>query len=240
MPSKAKASKETEPKKEETKKTVSKTEQKKTETKKTDSKKSDRKVESKKAPEKKSAAKKPAKKQQKVVGEEEEKKKRSFKAIYTNSDGEVVMQGRYCGAKPKQAACKALTGICKLFAKNQAELDGEIYFAVRETTRKSRNKIYFYSGQRLVLEEPITLEIKGGKEITYKYNNIVKKANADNCTHLLNYKEVEEEEAKPVKQEKKSEKKTSTKDTKKVATKSEKKPVKKDTKDTKKKPVKKQ
>lgn len=128
------------------------------------------------------------------AGEKEKKPKRSFKAIYENVEGKVVMQGRYCGAKPKQAACKALTGICKLFAKNDSELEEKIFFAVRETTRKSRNKLYFYSGQRVVLDEPITLEIADGKKITYKYNSIVNKANSDDCTHLLNYEVVDADE----------------------------------------------
>jgi len=98
------------------------------------------------------------------------------------------MEGRYCGAKPKQAACKALTGIYKLYKKEETELEGEVKFGVRETTRNSRNKIYFYSGQRLLLDDPITLEIAEGKSITYKYNSIVKKAMEDDCKHLLDYK----------------------------------------------------
>ena len=145
----------------------------------------------------------------------EKKSKRSFKAIYVNPAGEVVMEGRYCGAKPKQAGCKALTGIYKLFAKAKKQIKGEIFFGVRETTRGSRNKTYYYSGERVVLDEPIELQIGGGsggeaKTITYKYNSNVKKASEDDCEHLSNPREVAEEEPKePV--AKKATKKTEAK-----------------------------
>jgi len=143
--------------------------------------------------------KKSAKKAQKGGdgdGEEEHtgKKTRSFKAIYINTDGDVVMEGRYCGAKPKQAACKALTGIYKIFNKEEKKIKGEIYFGVKETTRKGRGKFYWYNGERVKLENPITLKIDNGKKITYNFNNVVKKASEDECKHLLNYKCVEKED----------------------------------------------
>ena len=133
----------------------------------------------------------------------EKKSKRSFKAIYVNPTGEVVMEGRYCGAKPKQAGCKALTGIYKLFAKEKKQLKGEIFFGVRETTRGSRNKTYYYSGERIVLDEPIELQIGGSngteaKTITYKYNSNVKKASEADCDHLANPREIAEDEPKEV------------------------------------------
>jgi hypothetical protein len=130
-----------------------------------------------------------------------EKKHRSFKAIYLNPSGEVVMEGRYCGGKPKQAACKALTGIHKLFKKNAVKLSGSVNFGVRETTRNSKNKLYWYNGDRLTLKNPVKLDLgiideKTGKakEIIYKYNSIVKKASEEDCQHLLKYKCVDGEE----------------------------------------------
>jgi hypothetical protein len=132
--------------------------------------------------------------------EKQEKKPRSFKAIYVNPAGTVVMQGRYCGAKPKQAACKALSGIYKSFKQKDEEVEGAIQFGVKECTRGSKGKFYWYSGERVTLDEPITLEIKkntegkGGKEITYYFNNVVKKEQEDNCKHLLDYKCVDDQE----------------------------------------------
>lgn len=123
-------------------------------------------------------------------------KSRSFKAIYTDTNGEVVMRGRYCGTNSKQVACKAFTGICKLFIKEGKKIDSEIKFGMKEVTKNSRGKIYFFSGKRVELDQPITLEIIGGKQISYKYNNIVIRANSIDCTHLLTYKDVNNEEIK--------------------------------------------
>lgn len=144
------------------------------------------------------SAKKVAKKVQSGGDEEKEKKSRSFKALYVDPTGNVVMEGRYCGAKPKQAACKALSGIYKTFKEEGAEVNGEIKFGVKECTRGSKCKFYWYSGERVTLDEPITLKInKGsdskGKEITYYYNNVVKKEIEDNCKHLLEYNEESDE-----------------------------------------------
>lgn len=153
------------------------------------------------APVKKAAVQKGAEKAPKVQKEKKEKKsKRSFKAIYKNPAGDVVMEGRYCGAKPKQAGSKALTGIYKLFAKAKKALKGEIFFGVKETTRGSRNKTYYYSGERAILDKPIKLQIGGGegvdaKTIVYKYGSKVKKATAEECDHLSNPIEVADKEA---------------------------------------------
>ena len=56
----------------------------------------------------------------------------------------------------------------------------EIIFSIRECTRGSNQKEYFYKGQRMELDEPNTITIKGtdgkdDKEITYRYNNKVMK-----------------------------------------------------------------
>lgn len=157
-----------------------------------------------------------AKKAPKVAGEKKEKKgKRSFRAVYENPDGDVVMGGRYCGAKPKQAGCKALTAIYKLFAEAGKKMKGPIFFGVRETTRSSRNKTYYYSGERIVLKDPVKLQIGGGngtaaKTITYKYNSVVKKASEEDCEHLSNPIELADEDEEvdvavaPAKQSKQS------------------------------------
>ena len=129
--------------------------------------KKENKKESKKEVTKKDGAKKGNKKAQKAkVAKKEKKAKtqeggkkrdRSFKVIYVNPKGVVEMEGRYCGAKPKQAACKALTGIYKIFKEEDKPVDNEIKFGVYETTRGSKNKRYWYSGKKTELEEPIKL-----------------------------------------------------------------------------------
>lgn len=82
---------------------------------------------------------------------------RSFKVIYTAPDGKVVMDGRYCGAKPKQAACKALTGIYKTYKEANTTVTEPIQFGVHETTRGSKNKRYWYSGGKTGLKNAINL-----------------------------------------------------------------------------------
>lgn len=126
-------------------------------------KKSKKKIEVKKSVEKKKLAKKSVakvdKKKKVVVNKEQVKRKdRSFKVIYTDPTGDVVMEGRYCGAKPKQAACKALTGIYKIFKEEGQNLkNDEVKFGVYETTRGSKNKKYWYTGKKEELETPIKL-----------------------------------------------------------------------------------
>jgi hypothetical protein len=85
------------------------------------------------------------------------KKNRSFKVIYADPNGDVIMEGRYCGTKPKQAACKALTGIYKIFKEEGQDLMNDIRFGVYETTRGSKNKRYWYTGKKEELEQPIQL-----------------------------------------------------------------------------------
>jgi len=147
------------------------------------------------------------------------------------------MQRRYCGAKPKQAACKALTAIVKLYKKKAEENEedevalGEINFGVYETTRGSKNKTYYYSGEKILLDEPITLEIADGKEITYRFSSVVKKASPDDCQHLIDYQCVADDDSEDEEESQKGgSKKSSKKDTKKTT----KKETKKSTKETKK------
>jgi hypothetical protein len=150
---------------EETKKVSKKVEPKKAVksvvAKKADKSKATKKVAKKAEPKKsgkKTAKGKDAKKAKKPAKQEAGKKRdRSFKVIYVDPQGEVVMEGRYCGAKPKQAACKALTGIYKIFKEENKSVDSQIEFGVYETTRGSKNKKYWYSGKKTELEQPIKL-----------------------------------------------------------------------------------
>lgn len=137
------------------------------------------------------AVKKGGAKKEQEDGDDEEGKKRSrsFRSIYTGPDGEVVEEGRYCGIKPKQAACKALTGIFKTYKLAGKKSPTDIKFGVVETTRHSKHKKYWYTGGRLKLDAPVEVTIKkGSKEntIVYKFNNVVKKITEDECAELAN------------------------------------------------------
>lgn len=169
------------------------------------------------------------------VSKDDKDAKRSFKGIYVNCEGVVVLSGRYCGKKPMQAARKALTGIYRLYnsynkqhPKSKKVLSGVVYFGVKETSRQSKHKkTYWYAGEKQELEVPHerelnTIDEKTGKNkvIIHKSKNEVKKASLDDCKHLMQYVEDDDEDVKP------KAKKTSTKkakDSKKVTPKKTKK-----------------
>ena len=113
--------------------------------------------------------------------------KRSFRAIYKTLSGEVVKAGRYCGKKPKQAACKALTAILKLYKEGTGKTyTKKIYFGVVETTRGSRHKHYWYSGERQkVTTVEVVIKDRKDSPIVYRYNNSVMKASEEECRDLL-------------------------------------------------------
>jgi hypothetical protein len=148
------------------------------------------------------------------------KRKRYFRCVYRANDGEIVHAGRYSGKKPKQAARKALTRIAD---KNELSIGESVTFLIQECTRGSRKKKYSYSGSRVNLAEPITVEIakkdKDGNKtgefstLTYKRDNTVKKISLAECGDLVNVdlgEDVEEVE-EPVVKVKKASKKTSKK-----------------------------
>lgn len=129
------------------------------------------------------------------VVKKERTKTRSFKAIYSSPTGEVVKEGRYCGSKPKQAACKALTGIYKKFKDAKKEAGENVVFGVYETTRGSKNKNYWYTGERKKLDTTVKVEIKKdgvNRTLSYNFNNVVKKLKEE-PTHLMNAREIEDE-----------------------------------------------
>jgi hypothetical protein len=117
------------------------------------------------------------------TGEEEEKSDtRYFRVIYEGQEP----RGRFSGSKPKQAANKASTSIFKVKKKNSEPLDVKISFCIVECTRGSKNKKFFYTGEKVQLEVPLKVTInKGGvnkkgeaaeeKDIFYKSNNRVMK-----------------------------------------------------------------
>jgi hypothetical protein len=161
-----------------------------------------------KAP-KKGAAKKAAKKE---VKEEQQETVRTvghrfFRCVYKTTDDEIVHVGRYSGNKPKQAACKALTGIVK---NNGLETGEKVTFLIQECTRGSKKKKYSYVGCQVDLPEPVRITItkKDGSssQIEYTKNNDVKKISLSECGDLLNVDLAEDnevEEAKVARVEKK-------------------------------------
>lgn len=84
--------------------------------------------------------------------------------------------GRITGAKPHNAANKALTILLKkIQLKNSDEF---IVFTLKDitpnNTSKNTGKQYKYIGSRVLLETPKKINI-GGKEIIFKYRNIIAK-----------------------------------------------------------------
>jgi hypothetical protein len=138
---------------------------------------------------KKGGAKKGAKKDAKPKKEVDELKvvHRYFRCVYKSTDGQIVHAGRYSGKKPKQAACKALTGIVK---SNSLETGEQVTFLIQECTRGSKKKKYSYVGSQVDLAEPVRIKItkKDGSssEIEYTKNNEVKKISLSECGDLMN------------------------------------------------------
>jgi hypothetical protein len=110
-----------------------------------------------------------------VVAADEENTKsglRYFKLDYENEVG-----GRYSGKKPKQAANKAYSSIIR--KKGMVGGGQKIQFSIKECTRGSKQKTYTYDGERIELDEPVQVIIKGAdgnKPIEYKFSNKLSKA----------------------------------------------------------------
>ena len=95
-----------------------------------------------------------------------------FTQIKNTND--AIYIGIYVGKTPKRAACKALTGIIKKIKNDEFDSNNiSIKFGVRETTIGSMNKIYYYSGERHILDSPIMLNVND-RQVLYKYRNTVK------------------------------------------------------------------
>ena len=94
-------------------------------------------------------------------------KRRYFKYSYSGSE----FKGRYFGRKPKQAGLKALK---RIVLDNKLQPNKNVLFKLRECTRGSKKKTFFYVGKRVKLKKPVKVNI-GGNEIVYKYTNELKK-----------------------------------------------------------------
>lgn len=114
-------------------------------------------------------------------------KNRVFEAIYKLDNGYIVYMGRYHGHTPKQAASKAILPIFKLIQKCGYDLI-EIKFSVREISKKSKQKTYFYRASRIKLLTPIIIHMpsNNGVYVTYKYKNSIYKLDAEECNKMKN------------------------------------------------------
>jgi hypothetical protein len=122
----------------------------------------------------KKTGKKESKEQNPKSENDSKRRNRSFKVIYMNGEGSRVCEGRYCGAKPKQAACKALTAIFKNYKKEKVDPPEEIMFGVCESTRNSKKKRYWYSGARTKLDHAVNLYLIPTTDGKKKYSPVSK------------------------------------------------------------------
>ena len=98
--------------------------------------------------------------------------RRIFKVIDKNG----VSHGRFTGAKPKQAATKALTAYIR---ENKIPPNEEVTIIIRECTRTGYNRAHphtylEYKGQKVQLDKPMVVKI-AGKVIQYKNRITIKK-----------------------------------------------------------------
>jgi len=138
---------------------------------------------------KKSANAKPKTKKVKLEGQDElvKKKPKTFKGIFEKSPSEIVMDGRYCGYKPKQAASKALSSIMHYFEVNKIAFT-TIKFGLYETTRGSPHKKYWYEGSRKQLALPVRLYVIP-EEILNK--NLIPKSSSGKTPKYLSFAKIE-------------------------------------------------
>ena len=97
------------------------------------------------------------------------RKQRYFRLLI---DGEA--RGRFSGLKPKQAASKALTSLLNSRTKDGLSTAGEHHYTMVECTRGCSGKKYRYVGERVELDEPVTVTL-GNKDIVYRHSNVVRK-----------------------------------------------------------------
>lgn len=120
----------------------------------------------------------------------EEKGKRFFKCFYddnnilTEESDKTKLFGRFKGIRPRQAANKAFSSICKSLAKANIKVIGkEIIFSIIECSRKKKGlKAFNYIGKRETLDNKFEREVMTGagdkkdkRKIIYKYKNNIHK-----------------------------------------------------------------
>jgi len=135
---------------------------------------------SKKAPVKKESVRKELVKKESVkkesvnknVSDVEEELNSNTRSFKVKLPGDTHFVGRFTGLTPYQAANKALS---KHFRGLDLDINTEVQFSIKESTRGSKRHEYTYKGNRHKLDTPITYIIKSlsGEErvITKQYKN---------------------------------------------------------------------
>ena len=98
--------------------------------------------------------------------------KRSFTILDFPKKGQEY--GRYLSTSPSNAASKAFTQLSRIINLKNSNVKNHVIFTIRETTQGSPEKTYTYIGTRVELEQPIIQNISG-KQITYRFKNIISK-----------------------------------------------------------------
>ncbi len=121
---------------------------------------------------KKAAAKKAPKKEEAEV----EDGKRTFKLLVSSVNPPVEENqlsgsgGRYVGRTPMQAAKKTFTQLARKVCGGEA---CDFTFTIQESTQGSDKKQFSYTGERVELEEPQTIN-RAGAEYAIRFKNNVK------------------------------------------------------------------
>ena len=82
--------------------------------------------------------------------------------------------GRYAGHAPQQAAKKCASILFRRLKMHGMNDSNEIIFDLREVTRGSRHRIYYYKATRHELEIPQDVGLHNGRDVTFRYRIQVK------------------------------------------------------------------
>lgn len=152
-------------------------------------------------------------------GVEPKTNKRHFQYIDPVSG---LATGRYSGVKPKQAGNKVYSSVWRERKAAGKPLTGEFKFAIRECTRNSRRKVYYYIGKRVRLDKPTKVNIKDvdgeTKVVEYNYSNKVMKDKEATKKAAIKAKKEEKENRKNKAKKGKRKRKQGTKTAKKKTT----------------------
>ena len=94
--------------------------------------------------------------------------------------------GRFIGNKPKQAASKAFNSLVKKYRKENINDNFIKDFTIQEITKGCEHKFYYYFGESKKLEKPVMVNIRGGQQITYNIENIIKKRKPNYRIYIKN------------------------------------------------------
>ena len=113
-----------------------------------------------------------------------EQKKRTFKILRSEIGFTSPSTQYYKGKEPCSVAKKFGTMLFKMINDKNSKYYKysnlkTIKIIIRETTKHSLNKIYFYEVQQDELKKPVIRKSPNGNEIRYQYKTIVKTFNSN-------------------------------------------------------------